>query len=88
MARYLACYATACMTRQHLERLVRTAHDLGGRTRSLRVAASFTGGRMVWEFESADREELDRWLALLQAKNYEWLVKLDYAGEGGEIAEL
>lgn len=88
MPRYLACYTTACMTRQQLERLARQAEDLGGKTRSVRLAASLTGGRLVWEFDSPDRETLDRWLALLTMSNHEWLVRVDYQAEGGQLTEV
>jgi hypothetical protein len=85
---YIAHYETACMTRQHLEQIVRDAEAASGACRSQQYVVSLSGGHMLWMFEAPARETLESWLKVLRMGNYLWLARVDYVGEGGALRDV
>ncbi len=85
---YAAHYETACMTKQHLEQLVRQVDATAGKCRTRHFFVSLSGGHLVWFFEAPDRETLEGWLKILQMGNYQWLARVDYEGEGGAMRDM
>lgn len=60
MARYLSLHTLACLTRQGAEELAkRLAAAQGFAVR--RVAVNMTEGKMVVEYEAADRKAIENW---------------------------
>lgn len=83
---YVAHYETACMTRQQLEQLVaEVAGASSGPCISRHCFASMTGGHLVWIFAAPDRATLDDWLVRLRMANHQWLVRVEYEGDGGGV---
>lgn len=88
MPTYAAHYETACMTRQHLEQLAKRVEAAAGACQPRRFFVSLSGGHLVWLFQAPDRETLERWLAILQLGNYQWLARVDYEGQNGELSSV
>jgi hypothetical protein len=83
---YIAHYETGCMTRQQLEQLVaEVAAASSGPCSSRQCFASMTGGRLVWVFDAPDRAALDDWLVRLRLANHQWLMRVEYEGDGGAV---
>ncbi len=83
MPRYLSQHAIACLTRQGAEAL--TA-QLGAATavRARRVLLCLQDGKMLVEFDAANRDELERWLAA-EKFHFDWLLRIDYESEGANL---
>jgi len=81
MARYVSLHTLACLTRQRAEELARrlaAAQEVTAR----RVQVNLVKGKMLVEFESADRETLEAWLKK-NGYHFEWLLHIELKAQGG-----
>ncbi|MBI3670825.1 MAG: hypothetical protein HY237_13730 [Acidobacteria bacterium] len=86
MPRYLSLHTLACLTRQGAEDLAaRLAAATGVTTR--RVQANMLEGKMLVEFDAADRETLETWLKT-HAFHYDWLLRVEFESEGGRLVPV
>jgi hypothetical protein len=86
MARYLTQHTLACLTRQgaaELARQIAAASEVSAR----RSAFNLVEGKMLVEFEAADRETLERWLAL-EKIHFDWILRLEWEFAAGEMRPL
>ncbi len=86
MARYLTMHTLACLTRQGAEQLVerlRAAQEVSLR----RVLANMIEGKMLVEFEAADRERLEKYLegASMQP---DWILRIEYEAKDGPLTAV
>lgn len=84
MARYLSLHSLACLTRQGAEELV--ARLGAARVFRLRRAlVSLTEGKMLVEYEAADRKDIEAWFAQ-ERFHSEWLLRVDFESRDGKLA--
>lgn len=83
MARYVTMHTLACLTRQGAEAL---AQKLAAATvvKAQSVRFNMVEGKMLVEFEAADREALERWLQA-EGFHYDWLLRLELEFAGGKL---
>ncbi len=83
MSRYISLHTLACLTRQGAEEL---AARLTAATtvRAARVAINLVEGKMLVEFEAADRTTLERWLKE-EGFHYDWLLRVEYEAVAGRL---
>ena len=81
MPRYISLHTLACLTRQGAEelcgRLARATEVTAGR-----VLVNMTEGKMLVEFEAADREALERWFQS-EGFHYDWVLRVEFEAQGG-----
>jgi len=83
MARYLSLHTLACLTRQGAEELAkRLAAAEGIAVR--RVAVNMAEGKMVVEYEAADRKPIEEWLAR-EKFHHDWLLRLELEWREGKL---
>lgn len=86
MAKYVTLHTLACLTRQGAEELAKrlaAATEVKGR----RVQVNLVEGKMLVEFEAADRETLEAWLK----KNsfyYDWVLRVELESKGERLVTL
>ena len=80
MPRYLSSHTLACLTRQGAEELVKTLWKPGA-CRPLRVLVNMTEGKMLVEFEAAEREAAVKWFRSL-GFHWESLLRLELESTG------
>ncbi len=83
MPRYLSLHTLACLTRQGAEELTARLHAATSVT-TRRVLVNMVEGKMLVEFEVADRETLERWLKE-QDFHYEWLIRVELESDGRRL---
>lgn len=85
MARYLSLHSLACLTRQGAEELVaRLAAPTEGAFELRRVAVNLTEGKMLVEYEAAQREDIEGWFA--KGKFHcDWLLRVELESRGGKL---
>ena len=83
MPRYLTFHTLACLTRQG-------AADLVARFRNapalsvLRTLVNLQDGKMLVEWESPDRDSLERWLDA-EKMHRDWLLRIEYEARDGPL---
>ncbi len=83
MPRYVSMHSIACLTRQGAEQLIaRMSGTAAVETR--RVLVNTVEGKMMAEFEAADRETLEEWLASEQLR-FDWLLRVELESTGGKL---
>ena len=83
MPRYLSMHTLACLTRQGAEQLaVRMASISGIAAR--RVVVNLMEGKMLVEFEAADRDDLEAWLSA-EGVHYDWLMRVELELRNGKL---
>ncbi len=83
MPRYVSLHTLACLTRQGAEELAgRLAAATGVAAR--RVQVNMLEGKMLVEFDAADRETLEFWLKT-HGFHYDWLLRVEFESEGGPL---
>jgi hypothetical protein len=83
MARYLSQHTIACLTRQGAEQLTAKL-SAATAVKTRRVLLCSQDGKMLIEFEAANREELEKFLA--QEKfHFDWILRVEYESEGGKL---
>ncbi len=83
MPRYVSMHTLACLTRQGAEELcarLAAAADITAR----RVLVNLVEGKMLVEFEAADRPALEAWLAK-EGFHYDWLLRIEYESQQGKL---
>jgi len=84
MPRYLSLHTLACLTRQGAEELavrLNKATEVTAR----RVWMNMTEGKMLAEFQAADRDTLERWLAA-EGFHYDWVLRVEFESEQGRLS--
>ncbi len=84
MPAYLSLHTLACLTRQGAEQLTARLVAATGVT-ARRVQVNLVQGKMLIEFEAADRETLEAWLAA-QGFHYDWLMRVELELIDGRLA--
>lgn len=84
MPRYLSLHTLACMTRQGADALVQTLSADHGAVTLRRTIWNFVEGRMLAELEAPDRETAERWLEQ-KGMRPQWLMRIEYESNGGEL---
>ena len=83
MARYISQHSLACLTRQGADELARRLHD-GKEITARRVLVNMQEGKMLVEFETPSRDELESWLAS-QKFHFDWLLRIEYESTGAGL---
>lgn len=84
MPHFLSLHTLACLTRQGAEQL--TARLVAATTvKPRRVQVNLVQGKMLIEFEAADRETLESWLAA-EGFHYDWLMRVELELIDGKLA--
>ena len=86
MPRYLSQHTLACLTRQGAEQLAKrilAAHTVSG----LRVMVNMQEGKMLAEFDAANREELEKWLAT-ERFHFDWLLRIEFETSDGVLKAI
>lgn len=84
MPRYVTLHTLACLTRQGAEELAaRLARAEGVSAR--RVQVNMMDGKMLVEFEAADRDALEAWLARNNF-HFDWILRIEFESTGGPLA--
>jgi hypothetical protein len=83
MPRYISLHTLACLTRQGADHLVtRLAAAASVTTR--RVQVNMIEGKMLVEFESPDRETLEKWFRD-EGFHYEWVLRVEFEARDGKL---
>ncbi len=83
MPRYLSLHTLACLTRQGAEELTARLAAATGVT-ARRVQVNMLEGKMLVEFEAADRETLERWLRA-EGFHYDWVLRVEFEAVEGRL---
>ncbi len=83
MPRYVSLHTLACLTRQGAEELVARLSAATAFS-ARRVLVNMLEGKMLVEFEVADRATLERWLNE-QDFHYEWLLRVEFESKGSQL---
>ncbi len=86
MPRYLSLHTLACLTRQGAEELTARLMDATGVT-ARRVQVNLLAGKMLVEFEAADREVLERWLKA-EGFHYDWVMRVELEAVQGRLVAV
>jgi len=86
MAHYVTMHTLACLTRQGAEAL---AQRLAAATdvKAQRVRFNMLDGKMLVEFEAADREALERWLHV-EGFHFDWLLRVELEFADGKLKSI
>jgi hypothetical protein len=83
MPRYISFHTLACLTRQgadHLASRLAAADQVTAR----RVQVNMLEGKMLVEFESPDRETLEKWLRD-ERFHFDWVLRVEFEARGGKL---
>jgi hypothetical protein len=83
MPRYVSLHTLACLTRQGAEQLVQrltAAQEIALR----RVQVNMFEGKMLVEFEAADRETVEAWFKA-EGFHYDWLMRIELESQQGKL---
>jgi len=84
MARYLSLHSLACLTRQGAEELVgRLAASPAFRFEW--AAVNLTEGKMLVEYDAADRKSIEEWFAQ-ERFHSDWLLRVELESREGKLA--
>ena len=86
MPRYLTFHTLACLTRQGAEELAKRLAS-ASEVKARRVQVNMIEGKMLVEFEAADRESLENWLKA-SGFHYDWLLRVEWEGESGRLVAV
>jgi hypothetical protein len=86
MPRYLSQHTLACLTRQGAEELTARLNAAIS-VRALRVLLAMHAGKLLVEFDAANREELEKWLEAEQF-HFDWVIRIDYEASGGSLVPI
>jgi hypothetical protein len=86
MAVYISQHTLACLTRQGAEELTRRLQ--GAKTvKARRVLVNMQEGKMLVEFETPSREELEKWLAA-EKFHFDWLLRIEFESADGALRAI
>jgi hypothetical protein len=83
MPRYISLHTLACLTRQGAEQLTARL-AAADRVTMRRVQVNMIEGKMLVEFEAADREALEKWFRD-EGFHYDWVLRIEYEARGGKL---
>jgi hypothetical protein len=83
MARYLTFHTLACLTRQGAAQLVERFRQAPG-MRVPRVQVNLQDGKMLVEWESPERETLERWMDG-EKMHRDWILRVEYEACEGPL---
>lgn len=83
MPRYLSQHTLACLTRQGAEELARRFFELKDVT-VRRVLVNMQEGKMVAEWDAANREQLEKWLAV-EKIHFDSLLRIELEFADGAL---
>lgn len=86
MARYLSQHTLACLTRQGAEQLAKQLHASDA-VATRRVLVNMVDGKMLVEFDAADRDAAEKWLASMRFHS-DWLLRIEYEWGGGKLVPV
>ncbi len=86
MPRYLSLHTLACLTRQGTEELTARLMKSTGVT-ARRVQVNLLEGKMLVEFEAANREALERWLEA-ERFHYDWVMRVELEAVAGRLVPV
>jgi hypothetical protein len=84
MPRYVSLHTVYHLNRQAAQELgerIRTASGIKVR----RALLNMVEGKLLLDWDAADRETLDRWLAAQGFESPEWLVSMEYEIIDGQL---
>lgn len=83
MPRYISLHTLACLTRQGADHLA-TRLAAADRVKMRRIVVNMLEGKMLVEFESPDRDTLEKWLTE-EGFHYDWLLRVEFESHGGKL---
>jgi hypothetical protein len=83
MPRYLTLHTLACLTRQGAVELVERFRQAPG-LRVERAQVNLQAGKMLVEWEAAERDALEHWLDT-QKMHRDWLLRVEYEARDGPL---
>jgi hypothetical protein len=83
MPRYLSLHTLACLTRQGAEELTERL-AAAQRVTVRRVQVNMIEGKMLVEFESPDRDTLEKWFRD-ERFHYDWVLRVEFELRGGKL---
>ncbi len=83
MARYMSMHTLACLTRQGAEELAKRLAATQGFT-VRRVAVNMTEGKMVVDYEAADRKAIEDWF-VREKFHHDLLLRLELEWREGKL---
>lgn len=86
MPRYLSMHTLACLTRQGAEELAKRLHAATD-VKARRVQVNMVEGKMLVEFEAADREALEAWLKA-NGFHYDWVMRVEFEASEGRLVPI
>jgi len=86
MPRYISLHTLACLTRQGAEELTARLHTATGVT-ARRVLVNLVEGKMLVEFDAADRPSLERWMSD-QGFHYDWVMRIEFESSQGRLVPI
>jgi len=86
MARYLSLHTLACLTRQWAEQLA--ARLQGGPGVAVRrVLVNMTEGKMLVEYEAADRDVITGWFER-EKFHHDWLLRVEFEAKESNLVPV
>ena len=86
MPRYISLHTLACLTRQGTEELTARLHAATCVT-ARRVLVNLVEGKMLVEFDAADRPSLEKWMAD-QGFHYDWIIRIEFESSQGRLVPI
>lgn len=86
MARYISQHTLACLTRQGAEELTKRLHAAAP-VAARRVLVNMVEGKMLVEFEAADRDALEKWFQA-ERFHYDWVLRIEYESREGKLEAI
>jgi len=86
MPHYLSLHTLACLTRQGAEELSARLMKATGVT-ARRVQVNLQEGKMLVEFEAAERGALERWLQA-ERFHYDWVMRVELEAVAGRLVPV
>lgn len=86
MPRYISQHTLACLTRQGANELVRRLQSASPVT-ARRLLVNMQEGKMLVEFDSASREDLEKYLAT-EKMHFDWLLRVELESTSGDLQPI
>jgi len=83
MPRYLSLHTLACLTRQGAEQLITRLAAADGVTMQ-RAQINMIEGKMLLEFDSPDRDTLEKWFRD-EGFHYDWVFRVEFEARGSKL---
>ncbi len=98
MPKYISMHTLACLTRQGADELTKRVFAAGAaggsggagaaqdatRAMGRRVAVNMIEGKMLVEWDAADRDQLEAWLKG-ERFHYDWVMRIELESTGGPL---